>query len=401
MSTDLDASGRNPVSRFFSWLINHSFLMGRFFQRPSGRELLACFAAATIIGIFLGLLFGILALLKLPESYFAGPWTRLLDPIGRAVLQLVVFSTAFYLLCGIPAVTITPRTLELAPAVGKWVRGGIYFVGGSLAMTIGLFLMPAITGLQLFSGKVMAFIIAVDGIITTIVGAIIFSYKRMELQVRRNLEALAEKDREAAEMQRLVDTSRFSALQAQINPHFFFNTLNSITALIPHNPDLAAGTIERLADLFRYTLKASEEALVPFSEEIEFVQAYLDIEKLRFGDRLRVNKEIEKSCLDWPVPGLILQPLVENAIRHGIAKKTKGGSLTIGAGIDNGRLRILVSDNGPGFAETDPIRPGHALGNIRNRLRLLYKDRASFEAGRNTLSGETEMILRIPTEKKD
>jgi len=154
----------------------------------------------------------------------------------------------------------------------------------------------------------MLFIIALDGIITTVAGAVIFSYKTLEFQIRQRMEEIAEKERETNEMRRLAETAKLSALQAQINPHFFFNTLNSVTALFPRDPDRAADTVEKLADLFRYTLKSSEETMVPLAEEIEFVRAYLDIEKLRFGKRLEVEEKIAPDSMDLKVPGLLLQP---------------------------------------------------------------------------------------------
>lgn len=391
---------KKNIPPFLSWIIHHSFLMGRFFQKPSGKELLACFAAVTLIGVTLGLVFGALALILPSRDLLAGPWTRLIGLFGKSIGMLVVFSTAFFLFCGIPGVTIVPRTLEMAPSLGRWVRGLLYFAGGSLAMVTGLLLMPAVTGLRLFSWPLIVFIVAVDGIISTIVGAVVFSHKRLEVQIRLRAEALAHKEREALEMRRLVDASKLSALQARINPHFFFNTLNSIAALIPRDPARATETVERLGDLFRYTMKSSEETRVPLSEEIDFVRAYLGIEKLRFGDRLRIVEKVEPNCLDVEVPGLFLQPVVENAVRHGIAPRPAGGTLTLEAGLENDRLRVRVADNGPGLGEADPFRPGHALENIRKRLKLLYGAEATLAAGRNTGTEETEMVFLIPVKAR-
>jgi hypothetical protein len=118
-----------PTAGFFSWLIRHSFLMGRFFKHPRASELLSCFAACTIIGVLLGLVFGGLALIRLPRESFAGSWVLLLTPVGKAVAQLVVFSTAFFLFCGLPGVWLIPRSLEMAPSVGRSVRGLLYSSG--------------------------------------------------------------------------------------------------------------------------------------------------------------------------------------------------------------------------------------------------------------------------------
>ncbi|OGL45686.1 MAG: hypothetical protein A2161_08580 [Candidatus Schekmanbacteria bacterium RBG_13_48_7] len=388
------------VSRLFSWLINHSFLMGRFFNKPSRKEILNCFIATTLIGALLGIIFGFFALLKISNENITHPVLRIIEVFARSISQLIIFSTAFFLFCGIPGLTLIPETIGMTPLIGKSMRGLIYFVGGSLAMAAGLLILPYVTGLHIFSWQIMIFLVFVDGIISCIIGAVIFSYKRLELQMREQMMEVMAKAREKTEMQRLVDASKLSALQARINPHFFFNTLNSITILIKRDPSLAVETIEKLADLFRYTLQSSEEIQVPLSKELEFVHAYLDIEKLRFGNRLRIDEKICSQSAKCKIPGLILQPIVENSVRYGISPRPDGGLVRIETMIKNGSLYIIVADDGPGIDQSDLNRSGHALENIRKRLALLYGSAASLIAGKNLSNNETEMILQLPIEEE-
>lgn len=162
------------------------------------------------------------------------------------------------------------------------------------------------------------------------------------------------------------------ALRAQLQPHFLFNTLNSIASLIPTNPTAAEEMTTRLADIFRYALRASDQEHAPLGEELAFLRAWLDIERARFGARLVVEERIEPGLEALPVPSLLLQPLVENAVRHGIAPRPGGGRLGLEARREGDTLVLAVSDDGPGF---DPFAPGAADGNgfglhsVRERLR--------------------------------
>ncbi len=187
------------------------------------------------------------------------------------------------------------------------------------------------------------------------------------------------------------------ALRAQINPHFLFNTLNSIAALIAENPRAAEETTTRLADVFRYTLRASEREHTRFADEMEFLRAYLAIEHVRFGDRLRLEEVIEPGLESVPVPSLLLQPLVENAVRYAVAPRPEGGTVRLSARREGGRLIVEVSDDGPGF---DGDRPsggeGFGLHSVRERLRAAgLEDALAIEstAGRGT---RVRVTLPIP-----
>ena len=159
------------------------------------------------------------------------------------------------------------------------------------------------------------------------------------------------------------------ALRAQVQPHFLFNTLNTIAALIRENPAEAEETVTRLADVFRYSLRASENPDVRLADELAFVRAYLDIERTRFGARLRVVEDLGPGLEGARVPSLLLQPLVENAVRYAVSPRSEGGAITLTARGANGLLIIDIADDGPGIdAEAAPAGLGFGLHSVRERL---------------------------------
>lgn len=175
------------------------------------------------------------------------------------------------------------------------------------------------------------------------------------------------------ELRQLAAAAQLAALRAQVHPHFLFNSLNSIAQLISTDPEKAETCVERLAEIFRYMLRGTSGEFVPLAEELKFVEAYLEIEKARFGDEIEIQERIDDSVRGVLLPSLILQPLVENAVKHGISRKIGGGSIFIGARRDNGDLRLSVRDTGAGIQSTDNVfDKGVGLHNVRERLTKLY-----------------------------
>jgi two-component sensor histidine kinase len=200
----------------------------------------------------------------------------------------------------------------------------------------------------------------------------------------------------AARMGEDLAQAQLRALQAQLNPHFLFNALNSVVTLIGRDPALAQRTVVRLADLLRATLRTGDSQEVALTQEIELTRRYLDIEQVRFADRLSVRWEIAEH-LDAMVPAFALQPLVENALVHGIARLSGPGTLSISASRQADEIVLRVCDNGPG--PDAPARAsngaGVGLANLRARLERLYGDAASLALQvRN--GGGTEVVLRVP-----
>ena len=186
-------------------------------------------------------------------------------------------------------------------------------------------------------------------------------------------ESQQRKVKQATLETRLVE-AQLKTLQAELHPHFLFNTLHAISTLVHRDPEAADRMISRLSDLLRITFQRSGEARVSLKEEIEFLQKYLEIEQTRFQDRLTVRVEIDPDALDAEVPRMILQPLVENAIKHGIGKRVEGGCVQIAAAREDDRLWIQIRDNGGGLQGgiVRALNTGVGLSNTRARLDCLY-----------------------------
>jgi len=209
--------------------------------------------------------------------------------------------------------------------------------------------------------------------------------------------------RERREQSLLLEANRseLRALRAQVNPHFMFNALNTIAGLIPRRPDRAERTIEQLAEVFRYTLSRSEREWVPLDEELEAVRAYLQIERTRFGDRLEFTISAGDETAKVRIPAMIVQTLVENAVKHGVSAIRTPGKIEVDVETSQSRLWIEVRDNGPGFEES-ALRTfhapgdGHGLRNIRERLRGYFGDGARLDARRDQALGLTVVSVEMP-----
>jgi two-component system LytT family sensor kinase len=176
------------------------------------------------------------------------------------------------------------------------------------------------------------------------------------------------------EQERLLMQARLDALASQINPHFLFNTLNSVSTLIRINPEQARAMVMRLSRILRRRLR-NQEHFAPLRDELDFVDDYLSIELVRFGDKLKVVKHIDPATLDMLVPSMLLQPLIENSIKHGLSGKIDGGTVTIRTSFGNGKLSVAVEDDGVGISEAELAQiftRGIGVSNVKERLKVLY-----------------------------
>ncbi|MFC1493224.1 sensor histidine kinase [candidate division KSB1 bacterium] len=203
-----------------------------------------------------------------------------------------------------------------------------------------------------------------------------------------------------SQMETQLAQAQLEVLKMQLHPHFLFNTLHAISALVKKDPASADKMIGRLGDLLRMTLDKSGEQEILLKEELEFLKLYLEIEKTRFQDRLNVNLDIDSNSLDCAVPNLLLQPLVENSIKHGIAKKSSAGEINIKTEFKDDNLKITINDNGSGLRKTidAQVKEGFGLSNTRKRLEQLYGDQHSFYI-ENSESGGVNVTLIIPCRK--
>jgi len=210
-------------------------------------------------------------------------------------------------------------------------------------------------------------------------------------------ERMALQQAETARLNEQLSKAQLNALRRQIEPHFLFNTLNAVAGLVrERRNDAAVNMIAGLSDLLRRVVEDSHRQQVPLGEELEFAQTYLDIQKVRFADRLQVSVDVPKELFLAQVPSLILQPMVENAVKHGIAKRVQGGTIRINASRSNGTLTVRVYNDGPGLvAGWDNNGSGVGISNIRTRLQNLYGD--EFELSmQNRSSGGVEASVSVP-----
>jgi two-component system, LytTR family, sensor kinase len=195
----------------------------------------------------------------------------------------------------------------------------------------------------------------------------------------------------AARLRASLTEARLDALKMQLNPHFLFNTLNSISSLMYSDTEAADRMMTRLSELLRSTIQNNGAQEVTLREELEFVDRYLEIEKIRFEGRLRLVVRVDPDALEGMVPAFCLQPLVENALRHGLGPLETGGSLSIEAHRANGDLVIRITDDGLGCVEA-PAREGIGLKNTRSRLEELYEGKASLRVGN---AGDRGFVVRL------
>jgi two-component system, LytTR family, sensor kinase len=206
-----------------------------------------------------------------------------------------------------------------------------------------------------------------------------------------------ERELKASLLEARLAQAQLQALKMQLHPHFLFNTLHAISALMYMDVDAADRMLTRLSDLLRMTLAGAGAQEVTLKQELEFLKGYLEIEQTRFEDRLTVLIEIEPDTLDARVPNLVLQPLVENAIRHGIAPRSDPGRIEIRARRENGMLQLQVRDDGPGLpiGQAAPLREGIGLANTRARLQQLHGADHRFELN-NAVDGGLIVSLAVP-----
>jgi two-component system, LytTR family, sensor kinase len=215
--------------------------------------------------------------------------------------------------------------------------------------------------------------------------------------LRDSRDRLARQQTETARLNEQLSKAQLNALRRQIEPHFLFNTLNAIAGLVREKRnDAAVGMIVGLSDFLRRVVEDSDRQQVPLAEELEFAQKYLDIQKLRFAERLQVSVDVPKDLFLAQVPSLILQPMVENAVKHGIAKRVQGGTIRIAAFRMNGTLTLSVYNDGPSLpAGWEKTRSGIGISNVRTRLQNLYGAEFALSM-QNQDPGGVEVSVSVP-----
>lgn len=252
-----------------------------------------------------------------------------------------------------------------------------------MALAVGLFI-PSVIAHPIFMVVVALFLFYIVIAVQTVRETSRFLYHH----AREQAEAAAQARSEAVEAQ-------LAALQAQMNPHFLFNALNTVASLVRTNGRAAEATVENLAEVLRRTLARSQSGGGTVRDEVEYLEAYLAVEQERWGTRLQVGFGVGPEVLDLALPPMTLQPLVENALRHGLGERLEGGSLEIEAHREDGHLTLEVRDDGMGFPAR--YREGTGLGNLRQRLATLYGDRAAVQVASGP--GGSTVTVTLPIER--
>jgi LytS/YehU family sensor histidine kinase len=317
---------------------------------PSVRELPEALLRAALFGVVVGLP---LSFMFTPASVWRYVGDDPLAWVLRASAVGATFSVCFYLACGLPVSYILKADTD---SRRSWLVPTVAIVGAVLG-GIAALLVFRING---STTPETARLVVIGAALAVLLTLMLTAWYRLQ------------SDKEVADAR-----ARQWSLQAQINPHFFFNTLNTITALIKPNPDAAERMVGLLADMSRYSF-GNEARMVPLHAELDFAEKYLEIERERFGERLSWSLPPAEHVRGLTLPPLTLQPLVENAVRHGVARRIHGGTISIA--LRRAQTDAVISVTNP-VDETpapgDLFRQGHALWNIRERLQLTYGSRAS------------------------
>lgn len=214
-----------------------------------------------------------------------------------------------------------------------------------------------------------------------------------------NARQMRQKQTQLLKMKHQLDLAQLDALRKQLHPHFLFNTLNTVSAMLEEDAVGARRVLSRLGQVLRVNLDRDRQDKVPLADEVDHIANYLGIESERFSDRLKVHYQVQAPCMDALVPAMVLQPLVENAIKHGLDRSAEGVEITVAAERVNGSIRVLVQDNGKGCLDPAAamVKGGIGLRNVRDRLKLLYGNASKFEI-RSPSGKGFSVMLEIPYE---
>lgn len=288
------------------------------------------------------------------------------------------------------------RLLIRRPKAQTLARGILMHVVTAIAFSVG-WTLPLIVLVYVMRNEVNPAYLRDGAVWQVIWGLVIYSVLMFAAGAYRRMR----------EQELAATTAELQALRAQLDPHFLFNTLHSLTQLAQEDPNATQDALQRFGELMRYLLKSGREAgsTIPLEQELEFVRHYLALEKLRLGDRLFVIEHIEPETLELAVPPLLLQPLVENAIRHGLAPRPQGGTVRLSANITADQLLIVVSDDGQG---TEPGRIGESKGlglkSVTRQLHAHFPGQAEMSVTSHPQRGFTvtlRMPARLPGDHRD
>ena len=231
-------------------------------------------------------------------------------------------------------------------------------------------------------------------LITLIFGFSLFWNEVLSDRYQKAAAELEAREKSDEKLRQAATEARLSSLESRVQPHFLFNTLNSVLALIREEPAEAERMVERLAALLRFSLDANQSRLIPLSLEAKIIRDYLEIEQVRFGSRLRFSIQIPAALDNLQIPPMSLQTVVENSVKYAVSTRREGATIVLQASLGNGKAHIEVRDDGPGFA-SPPSLPGHGLELLQNRVEGLFGDSGSVQIGRSS-GGGASVVLILP-----
>jgi signal transduction histidine kinase len=321
------------------------------------------------------------------------PWQRVVQQ--TFVTMLFAGSCATLCVYGLPVVVPSARRRLSFPFDWLAIIGALVvfatigsLAGAAAAMALGFARDQPFGAWYWNSWKISLYFTMVFGFS----GAVI---QELRGRLARTTVALRTKERDEADARRMAAEAQLASLEARVDPHFLFNTLNSIAALVCDNPAAAERTIEQLAALMRSSLDRSASPLVRLDDELATVRSYLEIERVRFGERLRFHIDSAQATGAALVPRLALQTLTENSVKYGVSASRDGGTVAVRATSHDGRLRISIEDDGPGF-DASSLPEGHGLQLLKSRLTMIFGDRAQLRV--ESRRGRTVVALDMPVE---
>ncbi|HUH62027.1 MAG TPA: histidine kinase [Terracidiphilus sp.] len=319
-----------------------------------------------------------------------------LSQSGRELVVIFVYSTLIGPLSAILLTWISKRFSEKYPRMVVLVDAGALLLTATVGVLAGSVLLQwmKIAPRGAFRAEFWdSWPFAV--LITLMVGMSITTYETLRYKLHAAVLEARTRQMEQERAYKLLAEARLSALESRIHPHFLFNTLNSIASLIPSDPQRAEDTVGKLASLLRFSLNAQQRSLVPLAQELRVVRDYLEIESTRFGERLRYEIHTPSAMDSIQVPPLAVQCVAENSVKHVVAQRPSGASIRISGAMNNGRARLEVIDDGPGFS-LGSITPEHGLGNLVARLDLLFGGQGKLDVVRE--DEKTIVRLSFPAE---
>jgi sensor histidine kinase YesM len=332
----------------------------------------------------------LLATFALGGATWRTPWRML---AGQTAVGFVI-STACVALCTMTIPRVAPIARRRFRYPLNWAVVIVTLVGNAVVGTaiavlimtvVGYVAVPLIWKTWFAWVKGAVYFTLLFGIMGAVVG-------ELQGQLHRATLVIRTKERDEAEARRLAAEARLASLESRVNPHFLFNTLNSIAALTHSNPAAAERMTSQLASLMRSSLDVATMPLVSLDEEVRLVRNYLEIERVRFEKRLRFSIDVADAIGETRVPRLALQTLVENSVKYAVSPRSEGGCVTIRAAASDGDTRIDVEDDGPGF--DGPIPEGHGLALVKSRLAMTFGDRATLRIEK--LATGTCVTITVP-----